>query len=101
MNNGTITGTLSSLESLQNNINKDKIIGILSPLTSLHGSLAISSGKQSQNNQYQSNYNELENKPQINGVVLQGDKTGYQLKLQDHMSTLTVAEIEKILYVGG
>lgn len=48
-----------------------------------------------------SNYEELSKKPQINGVTLIGDQDSPTLHLQGKMDTLTVAEIEKILYVGG
>ena len=41
------------------------------------------------------NYNRLSNKPSIEGVVLQGDKTFPQLGL----NTLSVQDIEKILYL--
>lgn len=46
-------------------------------------------------------YNDLANKPKINGVVLEGDKDSPTLKLQGRMDTLTIAEIERILYIGG
>lgn len=41
------------------------------------------------------NYNRLSNKPSIEGVTLQGDKTFPQLGL----GTLSVQEIERILYL--
>lgn len=44
-------------------------------------------------------YEELVNKPQINGVELIKNKTSKQLKLQDEMKALTNMDIEKIL--GG
>lgn len=45
-------------------------------------------------------YNELVNKPQINSVELIGNKTGPELRLQNKMDTLSVQDIEKILYLG-
>lgn len=46
------------------------------------------------------NYEELYNKPQINGVELSGDKSGADLRLQEQMNTLSQTDIEKILYLG-
>ena len=43
-----------------------------------------------------SDYNLLSNKPSIEGVELQGDKTFPQLG----MNTLSIQEIEKILYLN-
>ena len=47
------------------------------------------------------NYNDLFNKPRINAVTVEGDKTGPDYRLQNKMDILTRQEIEKILYVGG
>ena len=47
------------------------------------------------------NYNDLYNKPRINAVTVEGDKTGTDYRLQNKMDILTRQEIEKILYVGG
>ena len=47
-----------------------------------------------------SDYDDLYNKPQINGVTLQGNKNSAELKLQDQMETLSQTDIEKILYLG-
>lgn len=44
-----------------------------------------------------SNYNYLENKPKINNIVLEGNKTAKDLGLQDEILVLTNEEIEKIL----
>lgn len=46
------------------------------------------------------NYNDLINKPQINGVTLIGNKTSQEIHVQDHMDAATVAEIEAILYLN-
>lgn len=46
-----------------------------------------------------SDYEKLFNKPSINDVELIGNKTGPELRLQNKMQELTVAEIEKILYL--
>lgn len=43
------------------------------------------------------NYNSLSNKPQINDVVLIGNKSSEQLHLQDEMDYLTNNEIEQLL----
>ena len=43
------------------------------------------------------NYEKLKNKPSIEGVTLQGDKTFPELGVRP----LSVQEIEKILYLGG
>lgn len=42
------------------------------------------------------NYNNLSNKPKINGVILEGDKKSTDLKLQDNMKTISNLEIEQI-----
>ena len=39
------------------------------------------------------------NKPSINGIILIGDKTSKDIKVQDIMDAATIAEIEKILYL--
>ena len=44
-------------------------------------------------------YDRLINRPHINSILLEGDKTGAQLKLQDKMDVLTPQEIERILYL--
>lgn len=44
-----------------------------------------------------SDYNKLNNKPQINNVILQDNKTAKQLGLQEEMESLTNLEIEEIL----
>ena len=46
-------------------------------------------------------YNDLFNKPTINAVTVEGDKTGPDYRLQNKMDILSRQEIEKILYVGG
>ena len=43
------------------------------------------------------NYNDLYNKPQINTVSLEGNKTSLQLKLQDYMDAISNFQIEEIL----
>lgn len=43
------------------------------------------------------NYNVLKNKPSINGVVLEGNKTSLDLSLQDLMNSISNSEIENIL----
>lgn len=47
-----------------------------------------------------SNYEELYNKPQINGHTLIGNKVSEELDLQGKMAVLSTTEIEKILYLG-
>lgn len=42
-------------------------------------------------------YEELENKPQINDVELLGNKTSTELNLQEKMDSLTNTDIEEIL----
>lgn len=42
---------------------------------------------------------QVANKPSINGVILIGDKTSKDIKVQDIMDAATIAEIEKILYL--
>lgn len=43
------------------------------------------------------NYNLLKNKPQINGVILEGNKSSSDLNLQDFMNSISNSEIENIL----
>lgn len=45
-------------------------------------------------------YNQLTDKPEINGVQLAGDKTGADFGLQDLMEPITAAEIDEIV-TGG
>lgn len=42
-------------------------------------------------------YNELTNKPQINGVTLTGDKTGEMLSLQDIMDPISKVTIDDLI----
>lgn len=42
----------------------------------------------------------LENKPKINGVTVQGEKTGADYRLQDLMGAITPQEIDEIIYGG-
>ena len=46
-------------------------------------------------------YNDLINKPTINAVTVEGNKTGPDYRLQNKMEILSQQEIERILYVGG
>ncbi len=43
-------------------------------------------------------YNDLSNKPSINGVTLIGDKTADDLELQEEMDFLTDQEIDQIIF---
>lgn len=43
-------------------------------------------------------YLDLDNKPQINSVTLQGNKTSSDLKLQDEMDAITNHEIDQIIF---
>ena len=45
-------------------------------------------------------YEELYNKPSINGVTIIGAKFSPDYHLQDQMAILSQTEIEKILYLG-
>ena len=64
-----------------------KITGSVSGIGNVSGSVSQSLRT--------SDYNQLYNKPSIEGHVLEGDKTFPELG----MDTLTVQEIEKILYL--
>ena len=48
-----------------------------------------------------SNYEDLTNKPQINSVVLVGNKTSSDLKLQGEMEALSNMDIENLLNNQG
>ena len=76
---GTISGKISSQESISGNVvSTGQVSGDLST-----GAVFIK------------DYNKLENRPSIENIVLEGDKTFKQLGLD----TLSVQEIEKILYL--
>lgn len=47
------------------------------------------------------NYEDLNNLPSINGVVLEGNKTPSELKLQSEMKALTNEEIANIFKKGS
>lgn len=76
-----------------------KISGSLSDLQEISGSLqgtgTVKGKMTSAPVIVERDYNDLENKPQIESVTLQGNKTFKQLGLD----TLSVQEIEKILYL--
>ena len=59
--------------------------------TSLHGT-AVEGTK---------DYEKLVNQPKINSIILIGDKTSNELKLQDKMSEVTLQEIDEIIYGGN
>lgn len=44
------------------------------------------------------NYEDLYNKPRINGHELIGDKTGLELELQDLMDKITAQDIDNIIF---
>lgn len=46
----------------------------------------------------QTNYEELDNKPQINSVELIGNKTSAELRLQDPIAAITYQEIDSIIF---
>lgn len=48
-----------------------------------------------------SDYEALENQPQINSVTLMGNKTGEDLNLQDKMAEITNQDIDKIIFGGN
>ncbi len=43
-------------------------------------------------------FNELYNKPKINRITVEGEKTGADYNLQDKMSEVTAQEIDEIIY---
>ena len=71
-----------------------KLSGTLSKKQTITGSLSVPSQRVSSND-----YNELRNKPTINNVTIEGDKVSADYKLQHEMDTLSVQEIERILYI--
>lgn len=44
------------------------------------------------------NYNDLINKPQINGVTLVGNKTSAEIHVQDPIGDVTSQDIDAIIY---
>lgn len=69
---------------------KNTVTGTLDEQKSLTGNLSLPTEKV-----IDGDYNKLSNKPSIEGVVLEQNKTFKQLGLD----TLSVQEIEKILYL--
>lgn len=45
-----------------------------------------------------SNYEDLFNKPSINGVVLTGNRTSAQIKVQDMMEEITEQDIDNMIF---
>lgn len=89
----TLNSGAQNIQSLSGNITiKQKIEGQLKNTTNINSNILPG-----QNFNGTKNYNKLENKPQINGVTLEGDKTSYELKLQDHMLSISNSEIENLL----
>ena len=87
-----LTGTVDILESVSGSISSDNnISGNLSKTENVSGSVSSAPGK------VEKDYNELINKPQIESVELVGNKTMKQLGVD----TLSVQDIEKILYLEG
>lgn len=43
-------------------------------------------------------YNQLEDKPMINSVTVEGNKNSAAYRLQDKMTTVTAQEIDTIIY---
>lgn len=85
-----ITGTVDVLESLRGELNKTQTVsGELSDTSHISGSVTAN------NITIETDYNEIKNKPQIEGNELVGNKTFKQLGI----STLTEQEIEKLLYL--
>ena len=48
-----------------------------------------------------SNYEELYNLPKINDIVLKGNKTSADIKVQDLMEEITEQDIDEIIYGGN
>ena len=71
-----------------------KITGNLTNRQNVSGSLSVPTQRISS-----TDYNDLTNKPTINDVTVEGDKVSADYKLQHEMDTLSVQEIERILYL--
>lgn len=78
---GTVSGELT---------NEQSVSGSLQKTGEVEGELSLATERI-----VSTDYNDLKNKPSIEGVTLQDDKTFKQLGLD----TLSVQEIEKILYL--
>lgn len=72
---GTITGEIKQTEKLSGNVSVPQTVRV-------------------------SDYDKLDNKPQINSVTLEGNKTGRQLSLVNSSDTLDAWEIDQIIYGG-
>ena len=85
-------GTVEVLESITGSISSEHTVsGSLSKTETISGSITSAPGI------LEKDYNKLINKPQIESVELIGNKTMKQLGVD----TLSVQEVEKILYLGG
>lgn len=79
-----LTGSLSGSQTLTGSLNGGGI---------LNGALSTAPGQGTKD------YNRLINKPTINSITVEGDKFGSDYNLQNKMETLSIQEIEKILYL--
>ena len=68
--------------------------GTLSKLGIVTGSLSVPKSRT-----VSGSYQELREKPIINGVTIEGDKVSEDYRLQGKMEALTIQEIEQILYL--
>ena len=74
------------------------ISGSLSQPETLKGSLTVPSAKPAPTKvDYET---QVENKPTINEVTVEGHKTGPDYKLQNKMNRITEHDIDKIFYGG-
>ena len=78
---GTISGALSNVSDISGE---------------LQGVREVSGAVTSAPSTVERNYNKLDNKPQIESVTLEGNKTFRQLG----MAAAAVSDVEKILYLG-
>lgn len=92
LNASTDISGIQNVKKLTGNIkNSQKISGQLKTNTKINSNVLPG-----QNFNGTKNYNKLENKPQINGVTLEGNKKSFELKLQDEMDSISNFEIEDI-----
>ena len=73
-----------------------KITGTLSKMQNVTGVLSVPTQRISS-----ADYNELRNKPTINGLMIEGDKVSSDYKLQHEMNAVTQQDIDNIIYGGN
>lgn len=89
---GKITGTVHEVTGRLSKTGE--VTGRLSTTVEITGSLSVP-----QSRVVAESYDNLQNKPSLNNITIEGDKVSADYKLQHEMDALSVQEIERILYL--